>query len=147
MTILGFVVGAIGAALAWFLTEFVGRPFRRFFDLRGEVSHRLVQFDNVTARSKMVDNNTRREPIGLPDNENARLTDAENAFRDLASQIRAFAQAEPFAEWIVRCVVGYKAAEISKALIGYSNEIGTYGPSRAHFKKKIEELMRFHPVD
>jgi len=45
MTILGFVfaaLGAICAALAWLLTEFVGRPFRRFFDLRWEVSRRLV---------------------------------------------------------------------------------------------------------
>ena len=76
-----------------------------------------MQFDNVPARAKKVDN-TRREPTGLTEGEEARLTEAQNALRDLASQIRAFAQAEPFAEWIVRRV-GYDAAEISKALIGY----------------------------
>jgi len=93
----------------------------------------------------MVDD-TRREPTGLTEGKDARLTEAQNDLRDLASQIRAFAQAEPFAEWIVRRV-GYDAAEISKALIGYSNEISTYDPNRAHFKKRIEDLMRFHPVD
>jgi hypothetical protein len=142
---LGFALGAIGAALAWLLTEFVGRPFRRFFELRGEVSRRLVQFDNVHARARMVDD-TRREPTGITEGEDARLTEAQNTLRDLASQIRAFAQAEPFAEWIVRRV-GYEVTEISKALIGYSNEISTYGPNRAHFKKRIEDLMGFHPVD
>jgi hypothetical protein len=88
MTILGFVfaaLGAIGAALAWLLTEFVGRPFRRFFDLRWEVSRRLVQFDNVPARAKMVDD-TRREPTGLTEGEDARLTEAQSALRDLASR-------------------------------------------------------------
>jgi hypothetical protein len=94
MTILGFVLGAIGAALAWLLTEFVGRPFRRFFELRGEVSRRLVQFDNVRARARMVDD-IRREPTEITEGEDARLTEAQNTFRDLASQIRAFAQAEP----------------------------------------------------
>jgi hypothetical protein len=65
----------------------------------------------------MVDD-TRRESTGISEGEDARLTEAQNTLRDLASQIRAFAQAEPFADWIVRRV-GYDAAEISKALIGY----------------------------
>ena len=45
----------------------------------------------------MVDD-TRREPTGLTEGEDAWLTEAQNALRDLASQIRAFSQAEPFAE-------------------------------------------------
>jgi hypothetical protein len=55
MTFWGFVLGAIGAILAWLTTEFIGRPFRRLFDLRSETARRLVQFDNVFARARMVD--------------------------------------------------------------------------------------------
>jgi hypothetical protein len=32
------------AAFAWVVLEFVGRPLRNFFDLRGEVIRRLTEF-------------------------------------------------------------------------------------------------------
>jgi hypothetical protein len=146
MTWSGFLFGAIGAFLVWLLTEFVGRPFRRFFDLRSEVSRRLVQFDNVFARAKMVDA-TRRETIELSPTEDARLTAAQDAFRDLASQMRAFSQAEWLAELIVRHVFKFDAFEVSKALIGYSNEISTYGQMRADFKSRIQTLLRIRAAD
>jgi len=142
MTFWGFVVGTIGAILAWLTTEFVGRPFRRFFDLRGEVCRRMVQFDNVFARARMADS-TRREPIELSSDQDARLTEAENTFRDLASQMRAFTLAEPFAVWIVKRV-GYDAFEASSVLIGYSNVISTAGDARELYKRQIEKLLRFH---
>jgi hypothetical protein len=140
MTVSGFVFGVIGAVVAWLTTEFVGRPFRRFFDLRAEVSRRLVFYDNVPARAKMEGD--RREAISLSPAEDARLTEAQNTFRDLASQMRAFAQAEPFAESIVKHVFRYDALAASAALIGYSNEISCYGQGRAHFKCEIEKLLR-----
>ncbi len=143
MTIAGFVFGAIGAILAWLTTEFIGRPFRRFFDLRGEVTRRLVQFDNVRARAKMIDD-TRQEPIELSSEEDARLREAENTFRDLASQMRAFTQAEPIAAWIVKHVFRYDVYGASGALIGYSNEISRYGPFRGSFKAQIQKVLRIH---
>jgi hypothetical protein len=84
MTFWGFVVGAIfgaiGAIVAWLTTEFIGRPFRRFFDLRGEVCRRMVRFDNnVFARARMVDSN-RREPIELSSDQDARLTERKIPF-------------------------------------------------------------------
>ena len=141
MTLAGFVFGAIGAILAWLTTEFVGRPFRRFFDMRGEVSRRLVQYDNVMARAKMVDG-TQREPIKLSKQEDTRLAEAQNTFRDLASQMRGFAQAEPLAAMIVERVFKYEPMKISTALIGYSNEISTYGEGRHLYKVQIEKLLR-----
>jgi hypothetical protein len=146
MTWSGFLFGAIGAFLAWVLAEFVGRPFRRFFDLRGEISRRLVQFDNVSARAKMIDD-TRREPIKLNPAQDTRLTEAQNVFRDLASQMRAFAQAEWLAEWIVRRVFRFDACETSKALIGYSNELSTYGKGRDTFKARVQSLLRIRAAD
>jgi hypothetical protein len=141
MTFWGFVLGAVGAIVAWLATEFIGRPFRRFFDLRSEIARRLVQFDNVSGRMRMVDG-TNREYVELSPSQDARLTEAENTFRDLASQMRAFAQAEPIAASIVKRACRYDAWEASRALIAYSNEISTEGPMRAAFKAQIATLLR-----
>lgn len=140
----GFVFGAIGAACAWFLVEFVARPFRHFFDLRREVSRRLVQFDNVFARAKMKGD--MREPIELTAEENARLTLAQDTFRDLASQLRAFARAEYFANRAVKAF-RFDARKASSALIGLSNEISTYGEGREKYKKRIASLLRIQSDD
>jgi hypothetical protein len=145
LTFCGLVLGAVGAILAWLTTEFVGRPFRRFFDLRGEVARRLVQFADVRARRKMTDD-TQAEHIPLSPAEEARLTEAENTFRDLASQMRAFTQAEPVAAWIVRHIFTYDAFEASASLIGYSNRISEYAAGRAYFKDRIENLLRIRTV-
>jgi len=141
----GFLLGAIGAMFAWLAVEFVGRPFRRFFDLRGEVSRRLTQFGNVPARGKLVGSEV--EVIKLSPAQDARLTEAENVYRDLASQMRGFASAEWLAELIVRYVLRFNAHEISKALIGLSNEIPTYGPRRDQLKKDIQALLRIHALN
>jgi len=55
--------------------------------------------------------------------------------------MRAFANAETFANWVVTWF-GFDAHEISKALIGYSNEISTYGEGRALYHDRIEKLLR-----
>jgi hypothetical protein len=45
--ILSTIGGAVGAAVVWAVSSFVGGPVRRFFDLRGEVVRRLTEFANV----------------------------------------------------------------------------------------------------
>ena len=137
---LGFVLGVIGAACAWLLTEFVGRPFRQFFDLRRQVSSSLVRFGNVMARSQA--DGDKRTLIELPRPEEERLMEAQEAFRRLAGEMRAFANAEFFANRVVTWF-GFNASEISAALIGYSNEISTYGKGRDLFHGRIEKLLRF----
>jgi hypothetical protein len=61
--------------------------------------------------------------------------------------MHAFAQAEPIAAWIVRRIFRYDAFEASKALFGYSNEIGTYGEGRNRFKNQIERLLRISALE
>jgi len=146
MTWSGFIFGAIGAILAWVLTEFVGRPFRRFFDLRTDIARKLVQFANVPANATDLPDG-RREHNQLSDVEKGRLTEAEATLRDLASQMRAFAQAEWLAELIVRRIFNFNALEISTALIGYSNAISTRGQIRASFKSDVQKLLRIRAVD
>jgi hypothetical protein len=44
------IVGVLAlGALGWFGTSFVGRPLRDFFDLRREVIHKSMLYDNVAA--------------------------------------------------------------------------------------------------
>jgi len=50
--ILSTIGGAVGAAVVWPVSSFVGGPVRRFFDLRGEVVRRLTEFANVRAKWK-----------------------------------------------------------------------------------------------
>jgi hypothetical protein len=130
-SLLAFLLGLIAAAIAWLLTEFVGRPFRQFFDLRREVGIALVRFGNVGAQLK----------TSVKLSEDGRLSEAQNTFRDLGSEMRAFARAEYFANQVVLWF-GYDANEISDALIGYSNEISTYGEGRAVFRARVEKLLR-----
>jgi len=62
----------------------------------------------------------RRSPASL------RLEEAEGVFRDLASQMRAFAQNEILAVWIVK-LLRYDPVMASAGLIGMSNSLATYG--------------------
>jgi hypothetical protein len=41
--ILAFVVGALG----WFSVEFIGKPFRTFFDMKRDGLESINQYDNV----------------------------------------------------------------------------------------------------
>jgi hypothetical protein len=138
------LIGAFAAAFTWLVTEFVGRPFRIFLDLRREVARRLVEFDNVTARWQLKDQ--RRVRVDISPSEDARLSDAEKTFRDLASQMRAFAQAEPFALWAVR-LIGFEPWETSRMLLALSNEISTSGEGRESPKGRIAKLLRIRPLD
>ena len=54
------------------------------------------------------------------------LEEAEGVFRDLASQMRAFAQNEILAVWIVK-LLRYDPVMASAGLIGMSNSLATYG--------------------
>jgi hypothetical protein len=140
MGIVQFVWGALGATLAWMITEFLARPFRQFFDLRREVARRMVEFGNVAARTKMLDDD-RQQPLELSAEDEARLREAEKTFRDLAAQLRGFAIGEWFAAKTVK-LLGFDSIQISTALIGYSNQIGTYGKPRADFAQQIKNLLR-----
>ena len=133
-----FILSVILAILGWLVFEFIGRPFRRFFDLRGEVAWRLVQFNNVFARVRWVRGTL--EVIKLPADEDVRLTEAQHIFRDLASRMKWFEQAEPFAVWFVSW--RYDVSEASSALIAYSNEIATASELRGHLKRNIERVLR-----
>src|SRR5437867_2404222 len=128
-TIGSLLAGAIGAALGWVALEFVARPIRRFYDLRGEIIRRMAQYANVRARYKEErDEPNRVTELTLSEAEIAKLDEARHAIRDLATQMRAFALNETFAKWIL-LLLRYDLHKASEGLFGVSNTLDTYGGS------------------
>jgi hypothetical protein len=141
------IIGFIGGICAWFFTDFGAKPFRRFYDLRSEVGRCLVYYGNVTARGRWVNAYQIETTDILPD-ENERLTEAQNAYQHLGAKMRAFADGERLANWMVRAT-GFDASKIATALMVYSNEIETYGHRRAGARNHLEKLLRpvlFHAL-
>jgi hypothetical protein len=142
------VVGSFFAgAFAWVLLEFLGRPFRHFFDLRSEIIQKLIEFGNIRARYKVV----RRESEGVydavqvgsdvTDAELARLEEAEKSFRNLAARMRAFSENETFGLWAIK-IIRYDPKEASKALIALSNTYSVYGDQRARNRQRLTKALR-----
>jgi len=66
------IYGIIGGLVGWFATDFLARPIRQFFQLRGEICEAAVMFDNVRAGDV------------------TRLKEARDAFRELGARMLAF---------------------------------------------------------
>jgi hypothetical protein len=140
------LAGFFGGVCAWFFTDFVTKPLRRFFDLCREINRCLVRYGNVPARWKWIDDNTRQE-LQISPEDDARLMEAHNAFRNLAADMRAFANVERFANQITIYFLGYDADKIASALIGYSNTIFYYGKPRSLFLDEVQRLLRISAVE
>ena len=134
------------AAIAWLVLEFIGRPLRKFFDLRGEIIRRLVQFANVRARYRAVPDDSGAtsgefEDLGLSTDEIKQLDVAQEVYRDLAAQMSAFAENETLAlkvAWLLGC----NPLGASAGLIGLSNSLQEYGPERRFHKKALSEGLK-----
>lgn len=134
----------LAAAIGWVTLEFLGRPFRKFFDLRGEVIRLSVETANIPARFKEPRSaNDSPEVFELSDEDTKRLEEAVRALRNLAAQMTAFAENETIALRIAY-LFGYNAKAASQALIGISNTRHLYGPSR---KYHIDGLKRALKLD
>lgn len=140
------VIGSFfAAAFAWIILEFVGRPLRKFFDLRGEVIRRLIEFANVRAHWKELPDSSSAvsgnlEEMDLSAVDIARLEEAQRTFRDLASQMQAFAQNETFARYFAE-LLRYKPLAAGAALIGLSNSYDTYGSAKALHRKQLYQAL------
>jgi hypothetical protein len=130
------VLGALG----WFGTSFVGRPIRDFYDLRREVIHKSVLYNNVMAVVKEFPDGS-KEQVDVSDEEMKRLEEAQNAFRDLAARMRAFALNEHLAVWFVKW--RYDPWEASEALLRVSNTLHTFGSAPANAQRKLEQALNF----
>ncbi len=129
----------------WLVTSFLGRPFRQFFDLRGEVIHRSIVYGNVRAVRTEFPDGSVKAVDDLSDDEIKRLHEAINVFRDLAARMRAFALNEDLAVWVVKGC--YDPWEANEALFRVSNTLDTYGGERATAQEKLEAALKFRTTE
>jgi HAMP domain-containing protein len=130
---------ALGA-FGWFVTSFVGRPIRDFYDLRREVIHKSMLYANVTAAIREFPNGT-VEQVEISEEEMKRLVEAQNVFRDLSARMRAFALNEQLAVWFVKRQ--YDPWEASEALLGVSNTLHKFGNDRAKAQSRLAQALSF----
>jgi len=64
------------------------------------------------------------------------IEEVQRTIRDLASQIRAFAENEPLAVWFVRW--RYDPMKASAGLIGLANSHDTYGKAKAFQRQLLQ---------
>jgi hypothetical protein len=147
--------GFLAAAIGWLTLEFLGRPLRKFFDLRGETVELLTRIANVRAayaefHDEISEGVTfpRRENSGteLNEKELEALTSARKELRALASKFRAFALNETLASKAVG-LLGYDAFSAGQSLIGLSNTIDTYGKLRSDQKNAVSTALKFKPFE
>lgn len=136
------------AVVGWLVLEFVGRPFRGFFDLRSEVIRLLTEFANVRARWKPVPDDSGSisgdmEEKDLSYEEIERLDEATNEIRAVAARMRAFALNETCALYATRAL-GYEPFKASEGLIGLSNSFAFYGEQKNFHRIEIAKALKFN---
>jgi hypothetical protein len=134
-------VGLLAGMIGWAGSSFVGKPLRSFFDLRGEIIQRIIEFANVRARYN-VDEEEVDPPLSA--DEIARLDEKKRVIRDLAARMRAFAENEPVAVWVVTRL-GYDLANASTGLFGLSNTADRYGPDKKFHEQTLERALKIGP--
>jgi hypothetical protein len=137
-------VGAIGAGIGWATTEFLARPIRKFFDLRGETIRMVSQYANLPTRfhTRRIDNETMTlEGPDLSEPDLAKLREAQGALRALAAQMRGFAYNETMANRVLRWI-GFDPKRASEGLFGIANTVDTTGEPRVANKKIVTEALR-----
>lgn len=127
-----FVLGAIG----WLALEFVGRPVRKFFDLRREVKRMMLIYWD--APHLLLLHPADREAAY------DELRKADDEFRELGAQLVSFEKSETLAAWFAKRL-GFdprQAGTILRAmLIDPEDEDGGQGRSRRF--QRLDKALKF----
>ena|SRR6185312_2762030 len=135
--------GIVGGAIGGVGTDFIRSPFRKFWDLKGEVREKMHLYANVSAKWKTEpDDPNALIEVGILKAEEERLAEAEKTFRELASRIRSFRENERIAAWLVG-MCGYNLERASAGLFGMSNALNVYGENRAFQLRTVEQALKF----
>jgi hypothetical protein len=135
------VLGVFGAVIGWVGLEFVGKPFRAFFDIKKDCLEVLTLYGNVGAREIHIrDDHLRPIDLRIVARE-TRLQEAEAAFRKFGSRLQAFANTETLADFALRRL-GYQPLEAGRGFIGLSNTLGEHGQARNDNRKLIERSLK-----
>lgn len=127
-------------AVGWLALEMIGRPVRKFFDLRRSVRDQFPLLADVPApqpRETCVTSAQIRQYDA--DLKNAR--EAQRVLRELASRMLAFAGSERAA-----CVAikpfGLDPAAAGNGMTGLASVLDRHGVDRAGFRSKVERALR-----
>jgi hypothetical protein len=129
------------ALLSWGAFNAIGKPLLRFLDLRTEVRRSMILYENVSARWRESDVLVSEDIDATPTNIE-KLQEAENQYRDLASQLRAFADTQSPTCVVVRWL-GFNIRRASSSLIGLSSAINAHGKTRIFHREAVSEALKF----
>jgi hypothetical protein len=135
-----FISVATAGAFAWFALELVGRPVRKFFDLRQLVHQQMLALADVPtpqARETCVTS----EQIRQYDRDLKKAREAQGILRELASQMLAFAESERAACIAIK-PFGFDPSAAGSGLIKLANALDRHGPERARFHRNVETALR-----
>jgi hypothetical protein len=134
--VISALAGVLSGVVSWIATDFVARPVRRFFQMRGEIFQCMLYFDNVRAPVSERETTT----ADFTTDDAANLKEAQSALRRLDVQMQSFAATERLAS--MRVALKYDPMKAGRSLIGYSNRIGIYGSERAERRKDVLAALR-----
>jgi hypothetical protein len=135
----GAILSALIGALGWFLFQFVAKPFRKFWDLRGEVAHAMNAYaQNISEPPE----NTFLLAVTALSIANSRIESAKE-FRRLGLAMLSFWQSEPFARVVLRMIGmhGDGAARLLLELAEANTHTDRLGPRRS----EIAATLRLKP--
>jgi hypothetical protein len=132
---------SVAAAVTWVLLEFVGKPFRAFFELKKDGLEVLILYGNVGARGVYLHDDHLQPIDPRIVAKEMRLQEAEAAFRRCGSKLQAFANTETLAVFALRRV-GYHPLDAGRGFIGLSNTIGEHGQARDDNRNLIERSLK-----
>jgi hypothetical protein len=127
----------IGAPAAWFVTNFLAGPIRRFFDLRREVKQlTLLLWD--TPEYGTISGEEWREQMEPFMAKRDRLT-------ELAAEIFALGQSEMFASFVLSAL-RFDLKRAGRAVKKVAFELGTNIEDRSRNYRSLDMLLKF-PFD
>ena len=136
--------GLLSGVVGWMISEFLAKPFRRGIDLVAEARTLSIVYANVQARARMRADDGYVSYVEIPEEAEARLRKAEEAFREVGARIQAFAATDRAAAGLLR-ILGTDFTAAGTALIGLSNSIGVYGHPRHEAQNRLARALGGHP--
>ncbi len=129
-TIGSLAMGFVGGAVAWFATNFWGKPISKFLDLRLQAQEAILFHANIGPY--------------LADTE--RTPKASDDLRSIAAQIGGItATSSPIILWLLR-QRGYDLPTATEQLIGLSNTLAEpFGANLSH-REKAQKALRLPVV-
>jgi hypothetical protein len=140
-----FAAGALGGISSWFVTQLLAEPLRRFFGMRRDIAQRLLVYRNIKGPPVANGNVT----TFLNARDEARLREAKDKLRELATQTLSFTQTDSVATKLLqwRWPWRYNLQEAGLSLLALSLEIGrTDEKELTIYRNNVEAALDLKPI-